>query len=217
LALGLLDFVGGLFSALVGLIIGIASALIIFLALIYTAIRLWIILITAYINILLDIVFAPFWFLIGLFPGSSLGVGAWFKDMLANLAVFPTAMSMLVLGKVFSDVASKPNSVTSGQLFVPPLAGGGIGGQGEIFAGVVALGFLFMTPHVLNLTRGVLKAPNINYGPVFQTPGAALSTITGTAKEIGAMRVASQEYVPGAGGAWEQRGLRGAFRTRTFR
>ncbi len=180
---GFADIIGNLFTAVVGLIVGIVSALIIFLALIYTAIRLWIILITAYINILLDIVFAPFWLLLGLLPGSSAGIGAWFKDMLANLAVFPTAMSMLVLGKVFSNIAATSQDVvTSGSLFIPPLVGGGTGTSSQIFSGVVALGFLFMTPHVLSITRGAIKAPAINFGPVFEPAGEAGKSIRGGLK-----------------------------------
>lgn len=179
------------FEGIVGLIVGLLAFLIIFIALIYTAIRLWIILIVAYISILLDIVFAPFWFLIGLFPGSSLGVGAWFKDMLANLAVFPTAISMFILAKVFSEIARGAD--VTGALFVPPLAGGGQ--SAEVFAGIVALGFLFMTPHVLQITRGAIKAPAINYGPVFQDPAAALRAGTGTVKGIGGVRYAAGEYI----------------------
>ncbi|MBP9716392.1 MAG: hypothetical protein KBD51_00460 [Candidatus Levybacteria bacterium] len=199
---GLFDFVGNLFTAVVGLIVGLASALIIFLALIYTAIRLWIILITAYINILLDIIFAPFWILIGLFPGSSSGVSPWFKDMLANLAVFPTAMSMFILGKVFSDIASDPqNTVETGTLFIPPLVGGGTGDSSQIFAGVIALGFLFMTPHVLQITRGAIKAPNINYGPVFQPAGEAGGTIGSGISTFAAMN--AKVPLPGQKGGRE--------------
>lgn len=179
---GVIDLIGGGFTAIVGLLVGILAALLIFIALIYTAIRLWIILVVAYISILLDIVFAPFWFLIGLFPGSTLGVGAWFKDMLANLAVFPTAISMFILAKVFSEIA---RTNADQNLFVPPLAGGG-NLEGNIFAGIIALGFLFMTPHVLQITRGAIKAPNINYGPVFQPVGAAAGSIGAGASTAGA-------------------------------
>lgn len=210
---GIIELATGGPAAWTGLIVGILAYIIIFIALIYTAIRLWIILVVAYISILIDIVFAPFWFLIGLFPGSTLGVGAWFKDMLANLAVFPTAISMFILAKVFYQIAQ--GAFGSGKLFVPPLAGGGQ--DANVFAGLIALGFLFMTPHVLQITRSAIKAPAINYGPVFQDPGAALRAGVGTAREIGATRIASQEYVPGAGGSWAQRGLRRAFGSRTFR
>jgi len=207
---------------LAGIIVGLLAFFIIFLALIFTAIRLWIILIVAYISILIDIIFAPFWFLIGLFPGSTLGVGAWFKDMLANLAVFPTAIAMFILARIFSDIAADcPIKDAAGnciaRLFIPPLAGGGTGAGGEVFAGIVALGFLFMTPHVLQITRSAIKAPAINYGPVFQDPGAALRAGVGTGREIAATRFASQELVPTKTGGWTERGLRRGFGSRTFR
>lgn len=207
---------------LAGVIVGLLAFFIIFLALIYTAIRLWIILIVAYISVLLDVVFAPFWFLVGLFPGSSLGVGAWFKDMLANLAVFPTAIAMFVLGKVFSDIAGATtagDAAVNPGLFIPPLAGGGAGPGTEVFAGLVALGFLFMTPHVLNITRGAIKAPAINYGPVFQPAGAAIGTLTGGAKEMGGTIMGSREYIPTGDTAkpWRKRSLGESFFGRKVR
>lgn len=194
---GVVDLIGGGFTAAVGLIVGIFAALLIFIALIYTAIRLWIILVVAYISILLDIVFAPFWFLIGLFPGSNAGIGGWVKDMLANLAVFPTAISMFILAKVFSEIARESSA---GALFVPPLAGGGEL-SGDIFAGIIALGFLFMTPHVLQITRGAIKAPNINYGPVFDPVGQAGGTVGSFVSTYGAMQ--AKVPLPGQKGGRE--------------
>ncbi len=194
---GVPQLIAGGFTTIVGLVIGIFATLIIFIALIYTAIRLWIILVVAYISILLDIVFAPFWFLIGLFPGSSLGISAWFKDMLANLAVFPTAIAMFILARIFSLIAENN---TDQFLFVPPLAGGG-NLSGDIFAGIIALGFLFMTPHVLQITRGAIKAPNVNYGPVFEPAGQAGGTIKSFASTAGEMSMKTPQ--PGEKGGYK--------------
>jgi hypothetical protein len=202
---GVMDLVGGTFTSIVGLIVGIFATLLIFIALIYTAIRLWIILVVAYISILLDIVFAPFWFLVGLFPGSNAGIGGWVKDMLANLAVFPTAIAMFILAKIFSEIA---RDTTAGAMFVPPLAGGGEL-SGDIFAGIIALGFLFMTPHVLQITRGAIKAPNINYGPVFDPVGQAGGTVGSFASTYAAYN--SKVPLPG------QKGGREAIARRIFK
>lgn len=211
---GLFDLIGNLFGAVVGLIFGILAFVVVLLGLIYTSIRLWFILVLSYINILLDVVFAPFWILIGLVPGSSAGIGGWLKDMLANLSVYPTALAMLILGKIFSEIAYSATS-TNGIFFTPPLAGGGFN-QGEggnvAFAGIIALGFLFMTPHVLTITRGAIKAPNVNYGPVFQMPGAGAKAAAGTVKEMGRSHLAGKEWIPGGpGGAWEKRRTGRAF------
>lgn len=166
------DLFGDIVTTVVVIILGVFGYLFILLGLIFATLRLWLMMIMAYINILLDIVFAPFWFLVGLLPGSSAGVGAWFKDMLANLAVFPTALSMLVLGKIFGEVAKNDSA-----LFTPPLTGAAGNAGTEAFAGLIMLGFIFMTPHVLQITRGAIKAPNINYGPVFQPVGAGAGAI----------------------------------------
>ncbi|MBI2621408.1 MAG: hypothetical protein HYW63_02025 [Candidatus Levybacteria bacterium] len=204
---GFFDIIGNMFAAVVGLIVGVLSALIIFIALIYTAIRLWIILIVAYITILIDIVFAPFWFLIGLFPGSTVGVGAWFKDMIANLAVFPTALSMIILGKVFSQIAADPSLFgATGPIFIPPLAGGGAGAGSPIFSGIIALGFLFLTPNVLNVTRSAIKATGVNYGPVFQPAGEAGATIGAFARGTAAysMKTPAPGVKGGPQAVWRQ-------------
>lgn len=216
---GLFDLIGNLFGSVVGLIFGILAFVVVLLGLIYTSVRLWFILVLSYINILLDVVFAPFWILIGLLPGSSAGIGGWLKDMLANLSVYPTALAMLILGKIFSEIAYRATD-TDGIFFTPPLAGGGFnqGGDGNTaFAGIIALGFLFMTPHVLTITRGAIKAPNINYGPVFQMPGAGAKAAAGTIKEMGATTLASKELIPTKGGGpWEERRVGKAFLGRVF-
>jgi hypothetical protein len=181
------DFVG----TIVGAIVGTIATLIIFFALLYIGIRVFVILLLSYINILLDIIFAPFWFLIGLMPGSSLGVGAWFRDIISNLAVYPTVLAMFLLGRIFFDLGERVS--TDGTLFTPPLVGV-TGGEGaaSIFAGLVALGFLFMTPNVVQIAKAALKAPKISYGPVFQPAGvgarAVTGGVTGTAKSIAASR-----------------------------
>ncbi|MBI4098156.1 MAG: hypothetical protein HY426_03875 [Candidatus Levybacteria bacterium] len=178
---GLFDAIGNIFTFLVGLIVGLLAALIIFLGLIYALIRLWVILIVAYINVLLDIIFAPFWFLIGLFPGSTVGVGAWFKDMIANLAVFPTALSMIIIGKLLSQVAANPAAFgATSPIFIPPLVGGGTGAGSDVFSGIIALGFLLLTPNVLTITRGAVKATGVNYGPVFKPLGIGPKAVVGT-------------------------------------
>ena len=171
---------------LAGVILGLFVFLVILIALIYIAVRLFIILLVAYISILLDVVFGPFWFLIGLVPGSSMGVGAWFRDIIANLAVFPTALAMFLLAKIFFEIISAPGVGVgvSGALFTPPLVGGtGGGGDGaSIFAGLVALGFLFMTPQVLTITKAALKAPKISYGPVLAPAAVGVGVAGGIPK-----------------------------------
>lgn len=165
--------IGGLIKGLVGIVIGVLAFLIIAIAVIYTLIKLWIILVLAYINILLDIVFAPFWFILGLVPGSQSGIGGWFKDMIANLAVYPATIAMLMLANVFANLFK--NQATGNQLFIPPILGNPF--NASAMSGIIALGFFFMLPNVLQIMKSALKAPKIDLGPVFAPAGEAFGTI----------------------------------------
>ncbi|OGG29508.1 hypothetical protein A2971_02370 [Candidatus Gottesmanbacteria bacterium RIFCSPLOWO2_01_FULL_46_21] len=163
---GLWEFITNLFGSILSLIISLIAWLFIFLALLYTLLRLWIVLLVAYISIIIDIIFAPFWLLIGLLPGSQIGAGAWFKDLIANLAVFPAAIAMFVLAAIFINM---PGTEESGKLFTPPLVGGGL--PPKAFGQVIALGFVFMTPQILTMLKAALKAPKVGFGSALQPLG----------------------------------------------
>ena len=93
-------------GALVGVIATILAFLIILIAVLWALLRLWFTLLMAYVNILIDILFAPFWIVAGLFPGAGpkVGFSAWFRDILANLAAFPTAIGMFLLGRILRNI-----------------------------------------------------------------------------------------------------------------
>lgn len=142
-------------------------------AIIITFLRIWVTLVMAYIMILLDIVFAPFWFLAGLIPGGSLGVGAWFKDMLANLAVFPATIAMFALAAIFANLGVV-SQASPDPLFTPPFTGG----TNTLTLGrLIMFGFLFMTPQALSIMKAAFKAPKFNFGPVFAPAGAAAGVL----------------------------------------
>lgn len=59
-------------------------------------VRLFFTLLKAYAMIIVGLIFAPFQILLGTIPGSN-AIGSWFRNMLANIAVLPTALAMLFL------------------------------------------------------------------------------------------------------------------------
>ncbi len=168
---GIVELFLDMVKTLLAILISLIAWFLIFLALLFTLIRLFVAILVAYISILLDIIFAPFWLIIGLLPGSSLGAGAWFKDMIANLSVFPATIVMLVLANFFMNIPV-PAGTT---LFTPPLVGGGY--SAEAFGQLIALGFIFMTPSVLTLVKQALKAPKVAFGPALEPLGAAGGTV----------------------------------------
>jgi hypothetical protein len=131
--------------------------LIILMATLWALFRLWLTLIQAYIFILLDVATAPFWLLLGLIPGSKLGFSAWFRDILANIAVFPVTLTMFWIGKIFVETFG--GTPVNGQ-FLPPLIGNP--GSTNFLGAIIAIGIILTTPEVLKQTRAFLKAPELD-------------------------------------------------------
>lgn len=134
--------------------------LVIYLALLFALFRLGFELLKAYIFILIDVVFAPFWIVFGLIPGSPVGFGAWLKDILANLSAFPVTIGMLLLGKIFVETFNN----NSDKLFLPPLLGNPTGGQTSIVGSLIGLGILLLTPQVVAMMKEAVKAPQFKFG-----------------------------------------------------
>ena len=161
---------GAIMHWLIVFIGGIVAFLIIVIALLYSMFKLWFALLEAYIMVLVDVIFAPFWIISGLLPGGqTMGFGAWLKDMLGNLSAFPTTIMMFLLGKILIDAFG--TNYVAGQ-FNPPLIGTPGSGDTNTFGALIAIAIIFTTPHVVKITKAVFKAPKIDLGPIGQAVGA---------------------------------------------
>lgn len=158
-------------SNILGLLGSIIAFLIISIALLWALIRVWFILLMAYIMILIDIVFAPFWILAGLLPGSKLSFNSWLRDIVANLAAFPAVLVMLLLGKTFIDIFAQK---TPGQ-FVPPFIGNP--GDVKLFGALIGLGVILTIPNVVKMMKTALNAPQIDLSTIGQSVTAGTSVV----------------------------------------
>lgn len=141
----------------------VAAFVVILIAIIVALFRLLIMLIITYINVILDVIFAPWWILAGLVPGSPLSLSSWFRDLIANLAVFPVAIGFFLLGSVL--VQAYANNVGNiGGALTPPMMGSANPGA---IAGLIGLGFIFMLPTLLKTVKAALKTPSMNFGNLF--------------------------------------------------
>lgn len=148
--------------------------IVVLIALIFVLVRLWFALLLAYINILIDVIFAPFWLLAGLIPGEKGGFGIWFKDIVSNLAAFPVALGMLMIGQIFAVAIGGTEAANLGSVFVPPLVG--IPAKDpNVLGGLVGMGFIFMTPQVLTMVKKAIGAPQIDLGPIAPPLGAGIA------------------------------------------
>ncbi len=154
-------------QAITGFIVSLIAFVIIAIALLWALFRLWFALISAYIFILLDIVLAPFWIVAGAFPGSPISFTGWLRNLIANLAAFPAAIVMFLIGGVFIDAFGSSN--TAGQ-FVPPLITNP--SSTKAIGALIGLGIILATPSVVNMMKAALKAPKID----LSTVGTAIGT-----------------------------------------
>lgn len=143
-------------SSTLGLIGGIIAFLILMVALLWALIRVWFTLLMAYIAILLGVVFAPFWIVGSLIPGSKISFIGWLRSMAGNLAAFPATLVMFLLGRAFLDAFSSSPK----KLFVPPFIGNP--GDGDAFGALIGLGIILTIPNVVKMMKNAFGAGQSN-------------------------------------------------------
>jgi len=181
----IIPVLGDILSNILGVLITGLGTIIIFIAILIVLIRLWISLILAYVYVILDVIFAPFFILAGLIPGSSLGLGSWLRDIIANLAVFPMTIAFILLGSYLMKAVSF-DSPTNGPVLSPPLLGGT---RPEAIAVLIGFGFLLILPNMLSTMKAALKAPKMSFGsmlgPINSASGAPKRMVTGAQQYAG--------------------------------
>lgn len=159
--------------------------LILAVALLIAYIRILFLLVSAYIQIIISLLTGPLQILTEAFPGSN-GFSSWFKNIFANIAVFPITAAMLMIGTIFTrfDPAYPGlQGLPAGKLWTPPLLSGG-GTSGIV--GLIGLGLMFTIPNIAHSIKEALKTKPLLGG------GAGLGAASGIAMQgvqIGSMVV----------------------------
>ncbi len=154
----------GSIGLIAGLIVGIAALFIMF--------KILFMLLMAYVSIVILTIFAPFILLFQALPGNN-GAQGWFKQLIANISVFPVAALMLILAGVFAHIGSfgfggAPTRIDASNIGQFPLIAGGI--DTDTVSRLIGLGFLFMIPSAAGMIKERLKAGG---GIAFGGAGAA--------------------------------------------
>lgn len=114
------ESMGNLVSIGLGGLAGVAANVIFYLifavAIIIAVFKTFIQLVTAYIGIIFSAIFAPIQILPNAFPGSD-AFQKWLRGLIANAAVFPVAVSMVLLGLVLSTTPGLGDSGTAATAF----------------------------------------------------------------------------------------------------
>ncbi|PIU03472.1 hypothetical protein COT44_03440 [Candidatus Shapirobacteria bacterium CG08_land_8_20_14_0_20_39_18] len=166
---------GGPAGMATGAVVGALILLIIFaIVFIIALFRLLWTLLKAYVNVVLAIIFAPFLLAFGALPASS-STGAWFKNILSNLAVLPVVLTMLLIANFLVreslhempllegafagiGIVSIPGASPSTLAEVQQVVQASIPARVSFFFLMifVALGLMLMTPHVADMIKNVL-------------------------------------------------------------
>lgn len=174
---------------------------IVLIVLLIVAIRIMWLLLKTYVMILLQIILGPFQILLG--AVSPVGFGAWLRNILANLAVYPTVGLMFILAFVFLAGALDaflPDFLLRDELmraimplninpgFVgennwdPPLTWGA-GATGILFLGASFV-IITLIPSAGDMIKSLVQGQPFTYG-------TALGQATGLARGIGATGTAA--------------------------
>ena len=173
--------IGGVLMAILSTMLPIIGTALLLLVLFYIF-KTTAVLIKAVVGIFLAVIFAPLQILLGLFSQGS-GFGPWLKGLIANLAVFPVILVLLILAINFMAQSINVSTATYVQnsmftdvwktllpglinfsnkgVWVPPLLGDGWGGL--IFMGA-SLYILFMIPKATEIAKGIVSGKGIPEG-----------------------------------------------------
>lgn len=170
---------------------GVLLFLIIYLVIMFALFRVWFMLLKAYVLIIIYIITAPFWIIMGLLPGKPLGFEKWLRRMFANLAVFPATVLLLTLASILSIAFNAPGTNNT---FVPPLIGNtNINGFGSLLAFAVIL----VLPGLLDVLRSSLHAVGRQGGMMALTMANSMASGAAPVKGFGqGLRKRLFEYDP---------------------
>jgi len=142
--------VGAAAATLPTLIIGIIALFCIF--------KLFFALIGCYISIIISLIAGPVQIMLGVIPGNQGGFGSWFKNLLANILVFPAVALTLLLGWLLSG--------SHGPTWTPPV----ISTSGKALTGILGFGMLLLLPKIPDIIKNAFKMKPAGYGAAIGEP-----------------------------------------------
>lgn len=173
-------------------------ALIVLVIVLYTQIRILFSVLLAYVGIILSLFFGPLQIALGALPGNG-SIGAWFRNLLANVAVLPTIWIMIMLAGFFLSYGPLPTPTDVGNDLnqwmnilrqlnpINAFTGGGfnpVAGSIQGFWNILSFitmpllgfGIFLLTPKAAQMVKDTLKVTPFKYGTAF---GEAMRPVSG--------------------------------------
>ncbi len=111
---------GGVVGTIASWLGSISAAIIILIVLVFNAFKLFFGLLKTYVELIINIAFAPIVLMMGAIPGNN-PVGPWLKNIIGNLAVFPVILCLLV---IYDTLQKATIGSAAGGGFLPPYTAG---------------------------------------------------------------------------------------------
>lgn len=176
-AAGILGLVGGALVAGVGAALGLSIAalpiLIFGVIALFLIIKLFFALLMCYISIIISVIVAPLQIMLGALPGSTMGFGSWFKNLLANILVFPAVALLLLIGQILTQIG--------GPSWTPPV----MGVSGGALTALLGFGMLMLVNKVPEMVKAAFKMKPAGYGAAIGEAIGAPKMLLGKAIGLG--------------------------------
>ncbi len=172
------DFAGDIAGQAAQFTLGGLFTLALSIGIFFIFVRLFFVFISAYINIIVSLVFGPLQILMDAIPGTN-SFDNWLRNLIGNIAVFPVASVMIMLALVFHGAAEQADA-TNSALWTPPyydLFSPTPSAIGTLFS----LGVLLVIPQTIKGIKESIKgnaALPIGLGSVFAPAGSAVGGAT---------------------------------------
>ncbi len=168
-------------------------ALLIFLTILFLFFRIFFMLLTAYLKILLLILFSPLFALVEAIPGKN-AFSYWFKNLLAEIMTFPIVAILLIVGYIITNNVSTGAAWSYGflgtkQPWAPPFL---YGFNEYAYSFLIGMGLLFLIPDLVKLAKGFIGVKEgfpISVGPglFFGGASAAVGGGVGIISQFGSL------------------------------
>lgn len=134
--------------------VAIPVLLVLILAIIalFLVFKLFFALLMSYIYIIISVITAPIQIMLGALPGSIGGFGSWFKNLMANILVFPAVALFLLIGWLLTT--------SVGPTWTPPV----VSVSGRSLTALLGLGMLLLVNKIPEMIQAAFKIKPQPYG-----------------------------------------------------
>ncbi len=147
----------GPIGGFLGILGGLTLSIVIAIAVLIGTVKLFFELLKSYASIIMSVVFAPIFLMLGALPGKN-AFGPWIKNLVANLAAFPAVLLFAIIYTVFT----KEIGISGNGGFMPPFLIGN--GQSGIAGYIIGLAILLALPEIVKEIKKKLGASESGFG-----------------------------------------------------